>query len=1081
LAVKTIVNFQGTVISNPYNTEDYKIYGLKVDYMKFPNIKENKYNNVSLVGNLPDLEDGIEYSVEAEEQNGKSGIQYKFINIKRDIPKTEASTRLFLQSILDSYSQVDEIMREYPDIIDKVLNDRLDDIDLKKLYNIGEYRFNVIKRKIIENFALAEIVTEFKGFIEFKVLKTLYDKYGSVDLIKEKLQNNPYKCLCGLSRIAFKTADKILLQFNKECIKIKLKGEKPPIDFTFDLQTSSQRQKSAIMYLLEENENNGNTKIDVKTLKKQSETIAKKCIEHFVDIIKNDEDIYLDKKGMTVALKTTYDTEKYIADRILDGLKVVNKWDIDTEQYKNNENILLTDEQYQVLPTLCKSNICILNGSAGCVDKDTEFFNGIKWIKINKYKDGNKVLQYNKDGSASLVEPLQYHKYSAEFLWHFKTRYGVDQCLSDEHNVIYTTQYNHQHNTGKLFKKPFKEIRELQQFGKGFLGKFINTFKMYGEGVNYNEWELRLLIAILADGTFRKDNRKDNCYVNIKKERKKERLKFLLNKNNISFTHYNKEDGFTTYRFIYPEINKTFNKNLYNCTFEQFKIIYDEIFNWDGDSVNKNRYCSTIKDNADFIQFVGTVLGYKCTIYCEEIDARINKIDDRIIKRNHPLWSVWFSKTNTSGINCDKRENRDKWTQMNKYKTLDGYKYCFTVPSGMLILRRNNNIFITGNSGKSATTKSVIDMLKNNKKTFCIFAPTGRSAKVVSEYTKEQASTIHRGLGYMPPEWGYNEDNKLPYDVVVCDEFSMVDVFLMKHLLEAIDFKKTKLLMIGDSNQMPSVSAGNVFYDLINSNIIPLVSLTKIFRYGEGGILTVATKTRNCEIFLSNSLEPQVFGEDKSYVFLHTPQDKIINTVVKIYNKLLHKGCIKDDIMILSTYNVGDYGTLALNKFLQPVSNENVRNKEKYIQICDTKFYENDMVMQTANNYKAIRYNEEYINEDDKTFVANGEIGTIIKIGYNKVIIQFDEIVIYDKNDLINVKLAYSIGTIKSQGGQAKIVIMITPKAHTFMLNSNLIYVAQTRAKQKVFHFGEIETVNRAIKKKADFNRKTYLKNLLIS
>jgi len=306
-------------------------------------------------------------------------------------------------------------------------------------------------------------------------------------------------------------------------------------------------------------------------------------------------------------------------------------------------------------------------------------------------------------------------------------------------------------------------------------------------------------------------------------------------------------------------------------------------------------------------------------------------------------------------------------------------------------------------------------------------------------------------------------------------------VFLMKHLLEAIDFSKTKLLMIGDSAQIPSVSAGNVFYDLINSNIIPLVSLTKIFRYGEGGILTVATKTRNCEIFLSNSLEPQVFGEDKSYVFLHTPQDKIINTVVKIYNKLLHKGCIKDDIMILSTYNVGDYGTLALNKFLQPVSNENVRNKEKYIQIGDTKFYENDMVMQTANNYKAIRYNEEYINEDDKTFVANGEIGTIIKIGYNKVIIQFDEIVIYDKNDLINVKLAYSIGTIKSQGGQAKIVIMITPKAHTFMLNSNLIYVAQTRAKQKVFHFGEIETVNRAIKKKADFNRKTYLKNLLIS
>jgi exodeoxyribonuclease V alpha subunit len=355
-----------------------------------------------------------------------------------------------------------------------------------------------------------------------------------------------------------------------------------------------------------------------------------------------------------------------------------------------------------------------------------------------------------------------------------------------------------------------------------------------------------------------------------------------------------------------------------------------------------------------------------------------------------------------------------------------------------------------------------------------------RAAKVLAEYAKYPASTIHRGLGYMPPYWSYDESNKLPYDVVICDEFSMVDVFLDKRLLEAIDFTRTKLLMIGDSSQIPSVSAGNVFYDLINSKIVPIVSLTEIFRYGKGGILTVATKTRNCEEFLSNSLEPQVFGEDKSYVFLHTPQDKVINRVVKTYNKLLKTGITIEDIMILSAYNIGDYGTLILNKYLQPVSNSNVRENGRYIQVGETKLYENDLVMQTANNYKATRYNNEYINEDDETFVANGEIGTIIKIEYGKVIIQFDEIVIYDKNDLINVKLAYSIGTIKSQGGQAKVVIMITPKAHTFMLNSNLMYVSLTRAKQKVFHFGEIDTVNRAIKKKADFNRQTFLKELLM-
>jgi len=746
---KITYEFKGVVVANPYNTDDYKIYALEVDDIKYPHIAKNSYGNVSILGNLPDLETGIEYSIKSEEKEGKNGISYKVINIGRDMPKTETSTRLFLQSILDSNSHVDEVMREYPDIIDRVINNRLDDIDLKKLYNIGEVRFEVIKRKIIENFVLGELVTEFKGFIEFKVLKALYDKYGSVDKIKEKLQDNPYFCLCGLSRISFKTADKILLSFNKDCIATKNKGDVPPIDFTFDLQTSSQRQKSAIMFLLEENENTGNTKMNIKELRKQSESLANKCIEHFVDIVKSDKDIHFDKVNKTVALEETYQTEEYIANRILEGLKVENKWNIDTEKYKNNGSIILTDQQHKVLPMVCNSNVCILNGFSG--------------------------------------------------------------------------------------------------------------------------------------------------------------------------------------------------------------------------------------------------------------------------------------------------------------------------------------------SGKSATTKSVIDMLKDTNKSFVIFSPTGRASKIISEFTKEPASTIHRGLLYKPPIWGYNEESKLPYNVVIVDEFGMCDVFLMKHLLEATDFTKTKLLMIGDSNQIPSVGAGNVFHDLINSNLIPIVSLTEIFRYGEGGVLTVATNTRNSKKFLTDSLSPQIFGEDKGYMFIPMLQEKIMKNVVGLYKKLLSSGNSKEDIMILSSYNVGDYGTVAINKHLQPIANPNVLSGNIYIQIGDTKFYEDDIVIQSTNNYKAIRYNENYIDEDDKTFVANGEVGKIVKIEYGKAIIMFDELVVYTKNDLLNVKLAYSISIMKSQGGQAKIVIMITPKAHTFMLNSNLLYVSQTRAKQKVFHFGEIETINRAIKKKADFDRKTHLKELLLS
>jgi exodeoxyribonuclease V alpha subunit len=747
---KTIVEFKGCMVRVIYTSENYKIYAFDVDFNSYPNIKRNQYYNVTVSGNLHDLEEAIEYTIQAEEKQGKYGVEYKVTNIKRDIPKTEHSVRLFLQNVLESREQVDQLMQHYPDIIDRVINNRLNDIDLKKLYNIGEYRFGVIKRRIIENFALAELINDFKGFLDFKILKALLDKYTSIENIKEKLMDNPYKCLCGISRIAFKTADKILLSFNEECMKIRAKGDKPPIDFTYDLLTSKQRQKAAIMFLLEENEGNGNTRIGIKELRKQAEALANKCIGHFVDIIKNDEHIYFDKTSMTAALQETYETEKYIANRMIEGLKIENKWAIKENDYSKFDDIQLTNEQVKTIPMVCENNISILKGGAGM--------------------------------------------------------------------------------------------------------------------------------------------------------------------------------------------------------------------------------------------------------------------------------------------------------------------------------------------GKSQSTKAVINMLKDNEKSFIIIAPTGRASKVISEFTNEYASTIHRGLAYMPPEWGFNEKNKLPYDIVIVDETSMVDIFLMRKLIEAIDFTKTKLFLVGDADQIPSVGAGNVFFDLINSGLIPMNTLTVVFRYGKGGILTVATKTRNSEKWLKDSKEPQIFGEDKGYMFIPSPQEKIISNVVALYKKLLSSGYSKEDILILSAYNKGEYGTINLNKKLQPIANPNVELDGKFMDLGETKFYEDDLVIQTVNNYKATSYNENYTWDDEgrQVFIPNGEIGKIVEIKFNNVIDKFStDTVIYSRDDMQNVKLAYSISIHKSQGGQAKIVILLTPKAHTFMLNSNLIYVGQTRAKEKVFHFGDIDTINRSIKKKADFNRETYLKDLL--
>ena len=217
----------------------------------------------------------------------------------------------------------------------------------------------------------------------------------------------------------------------------------------------------------------------------------------------------------------------------------------------------------------------------------------------------------------------------------------------------------------------------------------------------------------------------------------------------------------------------------------------------------------------------------------------------------------------------------------------------------------------------------------------------------------------------------------------------------------------------------------------------------------------------------------QVFGEDQSYIFMPILQDKLVGYTVKLYQTLLSKGYSVDDIAVLSCYNVGDYGTVALNKKIQNAVNSNPKAK---ITFGDTEFRLNDIVMNYANDYKAIIYNEEYIDDKNTTFIANGESGRVVKILKDAMVVDYDGTLIYiPKSSMKNIRLAYAISTHKSQGGQFKVVVLITPKAHSYMLNSNLLYVGESRAKEKCYHLGEIRTVNLALKKKENFDRKTML------
>lgn len=370
------------------------------------------------------------------------------------------------------------------------------------------------------------------------------------------------------------------------------------------------------------------------------------------------------------------------------------------------------------------STLTIYTGRPGCVDCDTEYFNGTEWKRIADYVDGDKVLQYNEDGTATLVNPIQYHKYPANYLWHFKTKYGLDQCLSEEHNVYYITSKNN------LYHKTFKEIMEMHNNSQnGFTGRFITSYKYSGEGIDLTDSEIKLMCAIICDGNFYYDNDKfekfrhrpsnNTCRFHIKKERKKEKLRELFNECGIEYREVESANvDYTDFYITAPRHEKEFTSYWYNCSNHQLQLICDNILFWDGheDGVRKG-FSTTNKNTADFIQFAFTSCGYRATILVNDRSGQEYFTCGKIYTRKSIEYHVSITKRTLIGMYIHTGHEK---TKIEKYNTLDGFKYCFTVPSHMWIMRRNGRIVITGNSGKSSLCNltSVIAPIETGHKVF---------------------------------------------------------------------------------------------------------------------------------------------------------------------------------------------------------------------------------------------------------------------------------------------------------------------------------------------------------------------------
>ncbi len=393
------------------------------------------------------------------------------------------------------------------------------------------------------------------------------------------------------------------------------------------------------------------------------------------------------------------------------------------------------------------------------------------------------------------------------------------------------------------------------------------------------------------------------------------------------------------------------------------------------------------------------------------------------------------------------------------------------------IASENSVSIITGGPGTGKTTiiNTIISLMKKINQDVVLAAPTGRAAKRMSLVTGCEAKTIHRLLGMKPKnegaEFTYDETNPLEADVIIVDEASMIDVLLMSALLKAVK-PGAKIILSGDSDQLPSVGPGNVLGDLIESGCIKTINLTNIYRQAEKSLIVVNAHKIN------KGIMPDLSDKDKDFFFLKRRAPEIIQqTIVELYKTRLpasYKINPISNIQVISPSKKGICGTEALNKELQFALNPPDMLRQEYKR-GSTTFRVGDKVMQIKNDYD-IMWSKE--TGETGCGIFNGDMGIIADISIKDkfmTIIFDDKEVEYPFSDLDKIDLAYAITVHKSQGSEFPFVLMPAYSFAPMLMYKNLLYTAVTRAKDMVVIVGREEEIERMVKNKSRYTRRTML------
>ena len=859
-----------------------QLEGLKYEYGRYQG---------TLVGYCVTCVEGDRVTVEGEYTiHPQFGPQYKIVSLGFDKPENADQLYTFLSAILTP-NQAKMLYTYYPDIVDSVINDNNYTPDLRPLKGIGESSWKRIRDKIIADFCYKDLITLLSPCdVTLLMIHNIAEHFKTKDmnLLREKIIQNPY-ILYQVSRLGFKKVDAYALKLDP------------------NLENSLQRARACIEYILTNfAEMDGHSYIPISLLKDEfKKTISgKEILQRMQEVLDEQREkyingtpdfLYLDDEN--VGLIMYHRMENYIKNKLLEIAQTNNFWNITYKDFfdrmeatAQKQGFYLSDEQSEVVRSITENNITVLSGKAGCVDCDTEYFNGTEWKRIADYKEGDKVLSYNIDTKEAVLDyPLDYIKQRCSYMWHFyKENISLDQVLCDDHSIL--------------------------------------NYK--GEKIKVHNW--------------------------------------LDNPLSIHIPSY-----------FYYKYN---NKDIFENVMIQHYIPFD---------------C-------------------KPTIY----------------------------------------------------RTKDGYKYCFTMPLGTLILRRNNKIFVTGNCGKTSVIKAVLEVYKDKR--ISMAALSAKAAKRMREVTEKYASTIHMLLGYENGGFVHNEDNLLPCDLLIIDECSMNNIHLFHSLLKATS-KYTKILFCGDFAQVPSIGVGAVFTDLINTNVFNNHNLTKVYRQSEDSyIVEHANIVREGIMPFDITTGNMPFGNDTVY-FFRTQSEDIQDLSVGIFIKFLEQGVPLNDLAIV----VPRKETVA-------VSCEKINNL-----IQDALFDEDVLEISNNNKTKTFKLGCRVINKknDYKKGVLNGDTGIVTSIDVKKgefyVTLEDDRTILFTKGDMANVELGYAITVHSAQGSQYKNCIVALDMSSYTLLSANMIYTAMTRAVNKLIVISQPSAFCKAVTNMKENNRYTWLKSIL--